>query len=274
MTQIDDLQARITRALDRIAQGVESLSLVPPTPEPDIGAGIQDTSAQNGPEAGVSESPETGRSDETATDLGTDLPTEPEAMVSPEPDATISAGPEAAAPDDQATAQDSAAPQADPALVEDLKAQIETAAADMSRLTAELDDEKIANAQLEERLKVLRSRLSEAETAVSAPAPEPDAALQEQIANQRDSLADLDSELQRLRMANDMLLATSEEMRRALEANLGEPSLINKAMLAELEALRASRAVEASESRAVLAALEPLLNGTEAMGETTGEALT
>ena len=75
----------------------------------------------------------------------------------------------------------------------------------------------------------------------------------------------LDGELQRLRQANDALLKSCTEMRVALAENLGEPHLINQAMLAELEALRAARAVEAAEARAVLGALEPVL--AQAAGE-------
>lgn len=75
----------------------------------------------------------------------------------------------------------------------------------------------------------------------------------------------LDGELQRLRQANDALLKSCTEMRAALAENLGEPHLINQAMLAELEALRAARAAEAAEARAVLGALEPML--AQAAGE-------
>ena len=42
---------------------------------------------------------------------------------------------------------------------------------------------------------------------------------------------------------------------------MGEPHLINKAMLAELEGLRAVHAADASEAAAILARLEPMLNG-------------
>ncbi|APZ54797.1 hypothetical protein [Salipiger abyssi] len=181
MTQIDELQSRITRALDRISQGVEGLSAAPaPVPEPE-----------------------------------------------PVPDAP-------AEPVDSGAAE-----------------------AEIAALQVALDEEKMANAQLEERVRMLHVRLEEQVT--PAPAPEPDAALQEQLAAQREGMAELDTELQRLRLSNDMLRRTSEEMRAALEANVGEPHLINKAMLAELEALRAARAAEEAEMRAVLGALEPVL---------------
>ena len=174
MSQIDELQSRMTRALDRISKGVETLSAMEPAaPEP-----VDDGSAE-----------------------------------------------------------------------------------EIARLNAALEDEQMANAQLEARVKALHDQL-EAQPKAQA---EPDAALQEQIAAQRDGMQALDGELQRLRQANDALLKSCTEMRAALAENLGEPHLINQAMLAELEALRAARAVEAAEARAVLGALEPVL--AQAAGE-------
>ncbi|MFD1343949.1 hypothetical protein [Litorisediminicola beolgyonensis] len=79
------------------------------------------------------------------------------------------------------------------------------------------------------------------------------------LAEARASVAKLDEDLQRLRRSNEMLRATNDEMRRALEENVGEPHLINKAMLAELESIRAARAADEAEHRALVAALEPLV---------------
>ena len=50
-------------------------------------------------------------------------------------------------------------------------------------------------------------------------------------------------------------------LREANEAGVGEPHLINKAMLAELEGLRATRAADAAEAAAILDRLDPLVNG-------------
>ncbi|EPX78422.1 hypothetical protein [Salipiger mucosus] len=193
MTQIDEFQSRISRALDRIAQGVEGLSQRP------------------------AEAP------------------------APEPEA-LEAEPQPAAVAEPAPADDE----------------------EIAALREALDEERLANAQLEERNKVLNARLTEQAE------PAPDAAQQEQLAAQREMLADLDAELQRLRASNDMLRETNQEMRAALEAGVGEPHLINQAMLAELEGLRATRAAESSEARAVLSAIEPLLAANEGA---TGEAM-
>lgn len=125
-------------------------------------------------------------------------------------------------------------------------------AAGIAALEAALEDERMANAQLEERVKAIREK-QESQVA----------ALREEAEAARRGLADLDTELQRLRQANDMLSSTNEEMRRALEEKVGEPHLINKAMLAELEGLRAARAADAAETQAVLSALTPLLAEAE-----------
>ncbi|EEX15435.1 conserved hypothetical protein [Citreicella sp. SE45] len=201
MSQIEELQSRMSRALDRIAKGVEALSAAPPSapvPEPQ---------------------PEAAPGPATAVDTG-----------------WAEAAEEAAA----------------------------EAAAEIARLRDALDEEKMANSQLEERVKTLRSRLEEAQAAPAAPMVS-DAALMERVEAQRESMAALDAEMQRLKTANDMLRKTCEEMRGALQDNVGEPHLVNKAMLAELEALRAARAAEEAEIRAVLGAMAPLLS--EAAGD-------
>ena len=77
--------------------------------------------------------------------------------------------------------------------------------------------------------------------------------------SQAEATARLDKDLQRLRKANDQLREANAALREANEAGVGEPSLINQAMLAELEALRASRATDAAEAKAILSRLEPLL---------------
>lgn len=127
--------------------------------------------------------------------------------------------------------------------------------AEVARLQDALDEEKLANAQLEERVRKLhethRKELEAAKAAAAAASSGPAAPVIDVSA--------LDLDLQRLRQSNEMLRATNEELRRALSENVGEPHLINKAMLAELEGLRAARSVEAAETRAIIASLTPLL---------------
>lgn len=153
MSQIDELQARITAALDRIAQGLE------------------------------------GRS---------------EAALEPVPEAA-----------------------ADPAEVAGLREQ--------------LDEERLANAQLQERIKVLHAKLEATEGA------------------QGESLRKLDADLQALRRANQQLRDNNQALREAQVAGVAEPHLINKAMMAELEGLRAARGADRGEVEALLGALGQVL---------------
>nr|WP_249200237.1 hypothetical protein [Thetidibacter halocola] len=144
--------------------------------------------------------------------------------------------PPGAAPMPVAEPPPAAAPEADP---EELRA-----------LQEALDEERLANAQLEERVRLLKARTGEGGDT---------AALREQIAAQREAVAGLDAEMQRLRQANDALREVSQALREANAKGVGEPHLINKAILAELDSLRAARAVDAAEAQALMSALTPIL---------------
>lgn len=130
---------------------------------------------------------------------------------------------------------------------------------ELAQLREALEEEKLANAQLEERLRKLRERHRD-ELAAAQQAAQAQPSGESGSGEAAVDIAALEDEMQRLRKANEMLRATNEELRAALAENVGEPHLINKAMLAELEGLRAARAVEAAEAQAVLASLTPLLD--------------
>ena len=127
----------------------------------------------------------------------------------------------------------------------------------VAALEAKLDDERTANAQLEERVKVLKERqdgkLAELEASVEA---------------SRARSARMDRELQRLRQVNAELRDNNSQLREALTAGVSEPHLVNKAMLAELDALRATRAADAAEMDAILEELTPIIEkeATDAAG--------
>lgn len=120
--------------------------------------------------------------------------------------------------------------------------------AQVTELTNKLDEEKTANAQLEERVKLLKERqdgkLAELESNVDAG---------------RARSSRMDRELQRLRQVNAELRDINGQLREALSEGVSEPHLVNKAMLAELEALRATRAADAAEMDAILEELTPII---------------
>ena len=101
----------------------------------------------------------------------------------------------------------------------------------LAALQQALDEEKLANAQLKERVAALRKQLDNTETNAA-----------QHFQEQGTRSAALDGAL-----------------REANEAGVGEPHLINKAMLAELQALRAARAADAAEAQAIMGTLAPLI---------------
>ena len=127
-------------------------------------------------------------------------------------------------------------------------------------LAQALEDERTANAQLEERVRRIKERQDGHI-----------AELERQVAEQREAMAALDRDLQGLRAATRQLRDSNAALREANAEGVGEAELINAAMKAELEALRASRAAEVAEADAILAAMAGLVNGA---GERTGAART
>lgn len=136
---------------------------------------------------------------------------------------------------------------ADPAELEALRAERDAAIADRDAAQKALEEERLVTAQLEERIRKLKERhaseLAEAQTQGAS----------------ADHLQRLDHDLQRLRKANDQLRQSNAALREANEEGVGEPHLINKAMLAELEGLRAARAADVAEATSIMAQLVPLL---------------
>lgn len=121
---------------------------------------------------------------------------------------------------------------------------------ELDELRQALEDEKTANSQLEERLKAQAAKRTALEEEIEA--------LREQNA---ESASRLDSELQSLRRANRQLRDNNTALREANTTGVGEPHLINKSMMAELEALRAERNADRAETSAILASLTAAIDG-------------
>jgi len=121
--------------------------------------------------------------------------------------------------------------------------------AELAEMKQALDDEKLANEQLEERVKSLRDKRNALEEEVEA--------LREQNAH---ALSRLDGELQSLRRANQQLRDNNAALREANAKGVGEPHLINTSMMAELESLRAGRAADQAETSAILSELTAVID--------------
>ncbi|RBI73518.1 hypothetical protein DQW77_08955 [Roseovarius sp. TE539] len=137
----------------------------------------------------------------------------------------------------------------------------ETAPEDLRQL---LDDEKLANAQLEERVKHLRAKLLEAEEASAH--TDPPAKPEEAAINAPETLKELDARIQSLRAANDKLRENNRALREANAAGLADADLVKRSMEAELDALRAAQAMDRAEADTVLAELNGVLGDA---GETS-----
>ena len=136
---------------------------------------------------------------------------------------------------------------ADPAELDALRAERDAAVADRDAAQKALEEERLVTAQLEERIRKLKERHATELAEAQAQMPS------------SDHLQRLDTDLQRLRKANDQLRQSNAALREANEEGVGEPHLINKAMLAELEGLRAARAADVAEATSIMAQLVPLL---------------
>ena len=124
------------------------------------------------------------------------------------------------------------------------------AAGELATLRDALEAERTANAQLSERVRAIREKQ---ETTLSA--------LEKKLAQTTRNLETAQSEITRLKRANAELTATNRLLTDA--GGPVEPHLLNRAMQAELESLRAARAAEALEMGALLGALDPILAAAE-----------
>jgi hypothetical protein len=124
--------------------------------------------------------------------------------------------------------------------------------AELAELREALDEERMANAQLNERLRVLRDRDARAQ-----------AEAQGEVDRLTRLLDEQGLETQRLHKLTVKLREDLRQLREAAEDGTADAAMINKAMLAELEALRADRSAEAAEMRDIIAAIHPLLREEE-----------
>lgn len=119
---------------------------------------------------------------------------------------------------------------------------------ELARLREALEVEKTANAQLAERLRAVKDRDAQSVQA-----------LEDKVQTMTRQLDIQGLELQRMRKTTIQLRENLRAMREAQAAGGADAHLINKSMLAELEALRAARSAEIAEMDEILAELTPLV---------------
>ena len=128
----------------------------------------------------------------------------------------------------------------------------------LASLSADLDAERALSASLRQRIAAL-------ESAPAAPAPtimdlpSDVAALYARIDRMTAQLDVQGLEMQRMRKTVVQLRENLRSLRDAQIANLADPDQINRAMLAELEAMRVARLSEVAEMDEILSELTPLI---------------
>jgi len=122
------------------------------------------------------------------------------------------------------------------------------AADEVVALRAELDEERTANAQLKERVRVLKQKQGSSLRS-----------LEEQIEELRSQAARREGDLNCLRDANARLRSINTALREANAEGLADTALIDGAMAAEIEALRGVQKADRSELETVLDTLRPIV---------------
>ena len=115
-------------------------------------------------------------------------------------------------------------------------------------LESQLDEERTTNAQLLERVKALKDRQ---ETQVSQ--------LEKSLAAAKTAEATRNVIHQKLKNSVEELRDQIARLTEANRAMVGDPHLVNTAMMAELEAMRATRRADVAEVEDILAQLQPHL---------------
>ena len=121
-------------------------------------------------------------------------------------------------------------------------------AGDATALKAELDAERVAPPQWEERVRAIKETQ---EHTVKT--------LEDTVADLKAALSTRDAEMQQLKSVNEELRTSNAALREANAQGVGDPDAVNAAMVTEIESLRAARAAERAEIEEILATLEPVL---------------
>ncbi|MEM9425407.1 MAG: hypothetical protein AAGA06_01785 [Pseudomonadota bacterium] len=121
-------------------------------------------------------------------------------------------------------------------------------AGDAAALKAELEAERVANQQLEERVRAIKEKQEQTVKRLEAT-----------VADLKQALATRDGEMQRIKAVNEELRTSNGALREANAQGVGDADAVNAAMVTEIESLRVARATERAEIEEILATLDPVL---------------
>ena len=133
---------------------------------------------------------------------------------------------------------------------------------DVPDLSQELEAERQANAQLTERVKNLNDRLESEKSDLQTRLSDAEAKLAK-VSVAEIQMAKLDVELQQVRRANTQLAEACAALRDANAEGVGDATLINQSVVAELDALRTARSADVAEANAILSVLTPLVGSAK-----------
>jgi chromosome segregation ATPase len=132
---------------------------------------------------------------------------------------------------------------------------------EVSGLKEALEEERTANAQLEERVRAIKARQDDTVEKLAA-----------EVDRLRGQLETEETAVARLMRVNAELRRNNAALRGAISEGVAEPHLVNKSMMTELEALRAAQAADRAELDAVLGELGPLMAEARDLGGLGREA--
>ncbi|MCH2077671.1 MAG: hypothetical protein MK180_12480 [Rhodobacteraceae bacterium] len=119
---------------------------------------------------------------------------------------------------------------------------------EVEKLNAELEDERTANAQLNQRVRQIKTRHGETV-----------AELEEQLAAALQRAEAAEQATEKVRRTSEEMRKVMGEIEAAAQDGAVDAHLINRAMMAELEAMRAERSADAAEIADIMSALAPLV---------------
>jgi len=120
---------------------------------------------------------------------------------------------------------------------------------DLAGLREALESERATNAQLSERVRAVKQRQ---ETTI--------AQLERRLARLTEQTDSQSLELLRLKKANNRLVEANRDLLEMQQSGLSDTVVLNRAMAAELDALRAERRAEMAEMEEILSELRPLIS--------------
>lgn len=235
--KLNTLEARLAAALDRIATGLGERLAQAPLEDPGLSAASFDDLLMR------AETAEARVATLEAQIAGLVDPAAAEAAAQ-EAAATIAArDAEIARLQDSLAAQPAAAPEADPAIAEELAAKT-ARIADLEARVARFKSERDAAIAAQEEARDIAEELQ----AAAGHHPE-------------ERAMTLRAEIKELQVINDRLIKNINRLR---GENATDPGVLNKTLVVELDALRAQRASEAAELERILADLDPAHAGGDA----------